>query len=117
MTQPSPKSQKPLTERQCFWREHLLAAEQAGVRLSDYAEREGLSVQAMYAARAVLRERGALAPVDSASVTFTAVQVADPPPTLASLVVHLPNGVRVELTTPLTTAGVGELLRWASHLP
>ena len=117
MTQPSPKSQKPLTERQRFWREHLLAAEQAGVRLSDYAEREGLSVQAMYAARAVLRERGALAPMDSASVTFAAVQVADPAPALASLVVHLPNGVRVEVTTPLSVAGVGELLRWASHLP
>ena len=117
MTQPSPKSPKPLTERQHFWLQHLRAAEQTQVRLSEYAEREGLSVQAMYAARAVLRARGALAPVDGATITFAAVQVADPAPAWVALAVHLPNGVRVELTTPLTTAGVGELLRWASHLP
>jgi hypothetical protein len=117
MSQPSPKSQRSLTERQHFWHQHLLAAEQAGVRLSEYAEREGLSVQAMYAARAVLRERGALTPVDDPNVTFAAVQMADPAPALAALVVHLPNGVRVEVATPLSAASVGELLRWAWHLP
>lgn len=117
MTQPSPKSRKLLTERQRFWLQHLRAAEQSGVRLSEYAEREGLSVQAMYAARAVLRDRGALAPVDGSDVTFAAVQVADPAPALAALMVHLPNGVRVEVASPLSVAGIGELLRWASHLP
>jgi hypothetical protein len=60
MTPPSPKSQKPLTERQRFWLQHLQAAEQAGVRLSDYAEREGLSVQAIYARRERCCVSGAL---------------------------------------------------------
>jgi hypothetical protein len=117
MTQPSPKFPKPLTERQRFWLQHLRAAEQAGVRLSEHAKREGLSVHALYSAQAVLRKHGALAPVDAPDVTFAAVQVADSPPALASLVVHLPNGVRVEVASPLSAAGVGELLRWASHLP
>jgi hypothetical protein len=43
--------------------------------------------------------------------------MADPAPALVALVVHLPNDVRVEVASPLSTAGVGELLQWARRLP
>ena len=82
-----------LTTRQRFWLEHLRAC---GSRsLKAYAEANGLSAGALYAARAQLKRRGLLEAVNVPR--FTRVVRKDEPgaPTLCRI--RLMNGVMVEM--------------------
>ena len=116
MVDSTTERRQPLTERQREWLEHVRAAERAGLELKEYAHRENLSVGAFYAARSVLRGKGWLAEPGAASaVTFAAVEVVEPQAP-RGLSVHLPNGVRVDVSGPVNEATLAVVLQSAGAL-
>jgi transposase-like protein len=50
----------PLTAKQQYWLDHLLACEHSSQSMKDYAEQYGLSTSAFYAWKKTLRRKGAL---------------------------------------------------------
>jgi len=50
----------PLTTKQQYWLDHLLACERSGQSMKDYAEQHGLSTSAFYAWKKTLRRKGVL---------------------------------------------------------
>jgi len=104
---------------------HLRACEASGEALKQYAKRKGLSVDALYQAKRVLRKRGTIAaPVRRASngrhdrgpkdPVRRFVEVIAPPHSEATSVggaawrIRLPGGAVLESRTPL---GVDEVVR------
>lgn len=87
---------KALTERTRTWAEHIEAATAAGLRLADYARREGLNVQALYQYRKREKQR---AQRDGAFVRVMPVaeRVAAAPMPIGPVQVRLPNGVSLAL--------------------
>ena len=55
--------QPTATERERFWRDHLMACRQSGQTLKAYAEAQGLAVAQLYKWNRRLKGRGALVPV------------------------------------------------------
>jgi hypothetical protein len=87
---------KAVTERPRTWAEHIETATAAGLRLSEYARREGVSVQALYQFRKREKER---AQRDGAFVRVMpmAERVAAAPMPIGPVQVRLPNGVSLAL--------------------
>ena len=86
-----------LTKRQRFWHQHLQQAHEQQMPLTEYAQQNGLSASALYAAKGVLKSKGMLS--DETAVTtvqFSAVRVIGSAP--GSCMVRLP-GLILELST------------------
>ena len=81
-----------MSDRRDFWSRHLAAIEREGITTKAYAEREGLSVAALYQWR---RELKARAP-HCAGGRFVAVELEQPPHT-ERCVLRLSGGVALEL--------------------
>jgi len=113
MEQRKDDRQLPLTEKQRYWLEHIETAEREGVSPRAYAERHGLRASQLYYWRSRLRKRGVLAGAE-APVELVPVRVRD---TQAEVRVHLPNGVVVASSQPLSEAAWLSVLRGASQLP
>lgn len=87
-----------LTKTQRYWLDHIQQAHASGQGLSDYAAQHRLRLKALYQYRWLFRKRGVL---DERKQTMAFVKVrpaAVPQP--APVIVHFPNGIRVELTDP-----------------
>ena len=82
-----------LTRRQRFWLEHLRAC--GSGPLKAYAEANGLSVSALYAAKAQLKRRGLLEPAKASRFARIVREDGAGAPTLCR--VRLVNGVMVEV--------------------
>ena len=111
MEQRKDDRQLPLTEKQRYWLEHIETAEREGLSPRAYAERHGLRASQLYYWRSRLRKLGVLA---QAPVELVPVRVRD---TQAEVRVHLPNGVVVASSQPLSEAAWLSVLRGASQLP
>lgn len=103
-----------LTNKQKFWRDHILAAKREQLTYADYAERHDLNLKAMYYWSMTLRRKGILEQPASAFVELK-VKRASPihreAPSVTSTRVRLANGVELELS------GVNEqTLRWLAAL-
>lgn len=84
-----------MSDRTDYWSQHLAAIEHEGITTKAYAEREGLSVGALYQWQRELKAR-ALAP-RSASGSFVAVLVA-PLDRPARCRLRLGDGLQLELS-------------------
>lgn len=111
------------SEREQFWRRHLLAAEAKGVTLTEYAAARGLKVGSLYEWRRILRRRGLLgqSATESPATAFVPVVTAPAPATAKSplpsaCTVTLRNGVQLQFTGELAPSMVAELLTAASAL-
>ena len=85
-----------MSERSEYWSQHLAAIEREGIATKAYAEREGLSVAALYAWRRELKSRSV--PVPVTQKRFVAVEVTGagrPVPCR----LRLGGGVELELST------------------
>ncbi len=102
-----------LTEKQRYWLEHIETAEREGLSPGAYAERHGLRTSQLYYWRSTLRKRGVLATQD-VPVELVPVRVRD---TRSEVRVHLPNGIVVACSEPLSEAAWLSVLRGASQLP
>ncbi len=102
-----------LTEKQRFWLDHIETAEREGLSPRVYAERHGLRTAQLYYWRSTLRKRGVFETKDEPA-EFVPVRVRD---TRAEVRVHLPNGVVVASSQPLSESAWLSVLRGASQLP
>ena len=105
--------EQPLTSKQQFWREHVLAAQRSQLSYAKYAAEHDLNVQSMYSWSTTLRRKGLLDPPTSA---FIEAKVDPVRPDLGS---HLPMRVRVRLANgvELELSAVNEqTLRWLASL-
>jgi hypothetical protein len=85
-----------LTERQRFWYQHLQQAHEQQLPLMEYAQQQGLSASALYAAKGVLKNKGMLRDeTAAATVQFSAVRVIGDAP--GGCTVRLP-GLILELS-------------------
>ena len=89
MTQPH-----PLTDKQQYWLEHILACDNANLSSKDYAMANGLSVTALYSWRKKLRRKGMLKPRE-----HTLFARASLTPTTGHCQISLPDGLVVSLDT------------------
>ncbi len=103
----------PLTEKQRYWLEHIEMAEREGLSTRAYAERHGIRVAQLYYWRSTLRKRGVLATKDEPA-EFVPVRVGE---SRTEVRVHLPNGVVVACSQPLSESAWLSVLRGASRLP
>jgi hypothetical protein len=86
-----------LTERQRFWHQHLTQAQEKQVPLTEYAQQQGLSASALYAAKGVLKSKGVLSDETARmAVQFSAVRVIGNVP--GSCTVRMP-GLILELSS------------------
>ena len=112
MEQRKDDRQTPLTEKQRYWLEHIETAEREGLSPRAYAERHGLRTSQLYYWRSTLRKRGVLATAEE-PVELVPVRLRD---TRAEVRVHLPNGVVVASSQPLSESAWLSVLRGASQL-
>lgn len=86
-----------LTERQRFWHQHIQQAHEQQLSLTEYAQQNGLSASALYAAKGVLKSKGVLRDeTAAATVQFSAVRVIGNAP--ASCTVRI-GGLTLELSS------------------
>ena len=87
-----------LTERQRFWYQHLQQAFEQPLSLTEYAQRHGLSVSALYSAKGILKAKGMLADeVAAKPARFSAVAVIGSTP--CGCMVRIP-GLSLEMSSP-----------------
>ena len=113
MEQSKDDAQPRLTDKQRYWLTHLQTAEREGLSPRAYAQRHGLRPSQLYYWRSTLRKRGVLATA-ARPAEFVPVRVRD---TRAEVRVHLPNGVVVASSQPLSESAWLSVLRGASQLP
>ena len=100
-----------LTERQRYWFDHLKVAEEREIALAGYAAEQGLKTKDLYNWKSQFIKRGLM--VSSVRATdFVPVEIA----ASARCYVHLPNGVRVEFSVPMSGQTIREVLIAASGL-
>lgn len=112
-----------LTDRQQFWLDHLRRCDADRIPTKTYAQRHGLSVQAMYSARKALVERGLL-PTGGRKpgiARFTRVSTGKPAGSVAAgptgWRIHLSNGAVVSFEGPLDDSTLHQVLQAAATLP
>jgi len=117
-----PSTSKSLTERQCFWREHLRLCRAAGQSIAAYAAANQLSRHSLYAANRQFALAGAkgsesvaLKPTSSASTSPRFVRVSTPSAGPLPCRAHLRNGVVVEVG--VNADELGAVLRDLAQLP
>ncbi len=108
---PKPKT---LTENQRHWLAHIEAATGEGLSLKEYAQKHELPLQRLYGWKSALKKRGLL-PQEEKTVSFTPVRVVSTDTTCA-LRVRLPNGVAIEVLSPVAEPVLLGVLRAASQL-
>ena len=113
MEQSKDDRQLSLTEKQRYWLEHIETAEREGLSPTAYAERHGLRTSQLYYWRSTLRKRGVLASKDEPA-EFVPVRMHE---SRTEVRVHLPNGVVVACSQPLSEPAYLSVLRGASQLP
>ena len=105
--------EQPLTSKQQFWRDHLLAAQRDQLTYAEYAKQNGLNLQALYHWSMTLRRKGILEQSASAFVELKAERASPirSLPAPAGARVRLTNGIELELL------GLNEqTLRWLAAL-
>jgi hypothetical protein len=98
----APESDESLTPRQRYWRDHLNTCAEQRLSLRAYAEVHDLSLTSLYAASSRLKQRRGQRTSKALTVTprFVPVNIIDRGPSTcapATLRVHLPNGIVVEV--------------------
>lgn len=105
---------RPLTKRQQYWLDHLVAASESSGTLVDYAKAHKLTPKRLYQWKTRLMALGQL-PRSSAAREPGFVRVATPRhSTKASLV--MPNGLRLELQGTLDRHLIRELIAAVSEV-
>jgi hypothetical protein len=89
-----------LSERDRFWLQHLKRIEVEGGAAKAYAERQGLSSQALYQAKRRLVARGAWPSPSSSTPRFTRVGVAPASLAAGGCRLRLPGGALLEWDRP-----------------
>lgn len=87
-----------MTNKQRFWRDHVLAAKREQLAYVDYAKRHDLNPQALYSWSTTLRRKGILE--EQATQAFAEVKVGRLPASSAAPTearVRLANGLELEL--------------------
>lgn len=104
---------QPLTSKQRFWRDHIVAAQAGPLTYAHYAKQHGLNIKALYNWSMTLRRKGLLEQPGSAFVELKVEKIfptqgaASPPEAHVRLV----NGVE------LASTGINEqTLRWLALL-
>ena len=104
-----------LTERQRYWLEHLRAWEKGGGSMKDYAAAHGLGVKEFYSWKQVLGERGLLAKSEASPPLFQRVVLEQRTESLCRI--EYPNGVRIEIGGPLSSAMLVTIFRSVGGMP
>ncbi len=100
-----------LSERQRYWFDHIMAAEESGETLVAYAARQGLKTKDLYNQKSRFIKKGLMKSSVRAK-DFIPVRMDE----CAQCCVHLPNGVRVEFGSSLSGQAIQEILIGASRL-
>ena len=104
-----------ITERQSYWRDHVLAAASFDGTIVEYAQANDLKTKDIYQWKTSLTKRGFLPANDQAVTTdFVVVNPTDTVPSQPSEPVHcrltLPCGTVLEYFTPVEPASLSRLL-------
>ena len=107
---------KPLTERQRYWLEHIQSWNESGKRMSEYARDQGFPVRAMYDAKKTLVQKGIL-PRSRTSYTtrFEQVQIIESPHESAWRIA-LPTGAVVEFSASFDEQTLSTVLKSAAQI-
>ncbi len=108
------RSHEPITERQQYWLDHILAADGFNGTLVEYARAEGLKVKDLYQWKTLLARRGFL-PGHKKQSAFVPI-MAPMSATLTSLSLLLPNGVRLQFGGEVDAKSLGDILSAANQL-
>ncbi len=103
---------KPLTQRQQYWFDHIKACQQQDGSTKDYAQQQGIELRALYDAKNRLVKAGVL-PGKKRS-DFQRVKVK-PVPVLCTIT--LPNGVRLEWPTDNSPNSLNALITAFGQYP
>ncbi|MEN8129608.1 MAG: hypothetical protein ABFS45_05310 [Pseudomonadota bacterium] len=99
-----------LTETHRFWLDHLKRCGELKQPMAVYAKANGLIVTTLYYWNKRLRALGVL-PEDQATVSFTAVKIAEPPRPAGGCRVHFPNGVVMQWDEPPQGAELEQVMQ------
>lgn len=107
---------KPLTERQRYWLEHIQSWNRSGKRMTEYAREQDFPVRAMYDAKKTLVNKGIL-PRSRASYSarFEQVQIIESS-SESEWRIALPNGAVVEFTGSLNEQTLSTVLKTAARV-
>jgi hypothetical protein len=88
--------------RRAFWLEHLAKAREHGGPLKAYADTNGLSAGALYAAKSANKSRAMMTRTKATgAATLLPVQLGASAPS-APIRIALPNGLRIEVPSTLS---------------
>lgn len=105
-----------LTERQRYWLGHIRGWERAGGSMKVYAEAHGLEVREFYEWKRWVAGKGLQGgEVPGGGPLFQRVEVEQIEAPVCR--VEFPNGVRVELSGPLSATVLGVVFKAAGALP
>ncbi len=108
------RSHEPITERQQYWLDHILAADGFNGTLVEYARVEGLKVKDLYQWKTLLARRGLLSDKKSQPAF---VPIAAPTSSIrTSMSLLLPNGVRLQFDGDVDAKSLGDILSAANQL-
>lgn len=86
-----------LTKIERYWLNHLTACQRSGVTIAEYTRRHKLTVSTFYLWRKRLASHLNTQAAPERAALFTPVEVVAQSQTEDVLVIHYPNGCRVEL--------------------
>lgn len=104
---------KPLTERQHYWLEHIKSWNKSGKKMLEYARDQDFPVRAMYDAKKALVKKGIL-PRSSCNTHFQQVQIIKSS-NKSEWRIALPNGAVVEFTGSLDEQTLSTVLKTAAQ--
>ena len=107
---------KPLTERQRYWLEHIQSWNNSGKRMTEYARDQDFPVRAMYDAKKTLVQKGILPRSRSSHTTrFEQVQIIESS-NESEWRIALPNGAVVEFSASLDEQILSAVLKSAAQV-
>ncbi len=104
-----------LTDSQSHWLAHIKTASAEGLTLKEYSQQHDLPLQKLYGWKSSLKKRGLLSQ-EPKTVSFTPVRVVTAD-THSALRIQLPNGVAIEIFSPVAEPVLLGVLRTAGQLP
>ena len=102
-----------LTDRQRYWLEHVQACEVSGKSIAEYAATQGIAVQAMYAGKSMLVNKGVLPTTQPAR--FQRLRVIEAQLS-SQWRIGLPNGVSVAFVGEVDSQALTAILHSAVSL-
>lgn len=112
---------RPLTERQRYWVEHIQSWNKSGKRMTAYAREQNFPVRAMYDAKKTLVKKGILprSRTSYSSMRFQQVQIietSNESDRESAWRIALPNGAVVEFTGSLDEQTLSTVLKTTARV-